>query len=132
MTRGNVLVVEDDESIRRLLMEYLTEHAGLSVDTARDGADALHQTLHHRYNVVVLDVMMPFMSGIDFLDSIEAMRSDPSVPAIEEPPAIIIVTSVPPEDMPADEVQQRHPFVRAVLRKPVDTSALMRLVEQSL
>ena len=128
MTRGNVLVVEDDESIRRLLMEYLTEQAGLCVDGARDGVDALHQISSKSYTLVVLDVMMPYMTGIDFLDSLDAMLSDPSVKVIDEAPDVVIVTSVPQEQMPEAEVLQRFPFVRGVLRKPVDPRALANLL----
>ena len=128
MTCGNVLVVEDDESIRLLLMEYLTERAGLSVDGARDGVDALHQITSKHYAVVVLDVMMPYLSGIDYLDSLDAMLSDPSVKAIEAAPAVVIVTGVPQEEMPEAEVRQRFPFVRGVLRKPVDPGALVQML----
>ncbi|HEX6642994.1 MAG TPA: response regulator, partial [Thermoanaerobaculia bacterium] len=66
MAQGHVLVVEDDDAVRLLLIEYLKEHPGLRVDGARDGAEALHSVSTHPYNVVILDVMMPFMTGIDF------------------------------------------------------------------
>ncbi len=66
MAQGNILVVDDDESVRRLLMEYLKERTCLLVDGARDGVEALHQIAVKPYAVVILDVMMPYMSGIDF------------------------------------------------------------------
>ena len=133
MPHGNVLVVEDDDSIRRLLIEYLRERASLDVDGARDGVEALHQVSTKPYAVVILDLMMPYMSGIDFLTSLEALMSDPSVKSIEQPPAVIVVTSAPPEDVPADDLQQRFPsFVRGVLRKPLDFCQLAIHVEALL
>ena len=133
MPHGNVLVVEDDDGIRRLLIEYLRERSSLQVDGARDGVEALHQVSTHAYDVVVLDLMMPYMSGIDFLTSLDALLSDPSVKSLEEPPAVIIVTSAPPEDVSADDLQHRFPtFVQGVMRKPVDYCALATRVESLL
>jgi CheY-like chemotaxis protein len=125
MAQGNILVVDDDESVRRLLMEYLRERACVHVDGARDGVEALHQVTIKRYAVVVLDVMMPYMSGIDFLSSLDALTSDPSIKALDDPPAVLVITSMPPEDVRADTLQDRFPrFVRGVLRKPLDIAAL--------
>jgi CheY-like chemotaxis protein len=125
MAQGNILVVDDDESVRRLLMEYLRERACLHVDGARDGVDALHQIATKPYVVVVLDVMMPHMSGVDFLRSLDALVSDPSVKTLDDPPAVLVITSMPQEDIRADALQERFPrFVRAVMRKPLDIAAL--------
>ena len=133
MPDGNVLVVEDDDSIRRLLMEYLQEQSSLHVDGARDGVEALHHVSTRPYDVVVLDLMMPHMSGIDFLSSLDALMSDPSVKSLEEPPAVIVVTSAAQEDVSADDLQHRFPsFVHGVMRKPLDYKALATRVESLL
>jgi CheY-like chemotaxis protein len=133
MPPANVLVVEDDDSIRRLLMEYLEQRTSLHVQGARDGVDALHQVATKRFEVVILDLMMPYMSGIDFLTSLDALLSDPSVKMLEEAPVVIVVTSAPVEDVSADELRERFPaFIRAVFRKPVDCSALVARVESLL
>ena len=133
MPDGTVLVVEDDESIRRLLIEYFREHSGLDVDAARDGVDALHHVVTRKYRVVVLDLIMPYMTGIDFLDSLSAMLSDPSVKTLEEPPSVVIITSAPQEQVSAAELERRFPsIVRGVMRKPLDVDALARRVESLL
>ena len=133
MTQKNILVVEDDDSIRRLLMEYLRDTAAVEVDGARDGVDALHQISTRPYSVVVLDMIMPYMSGVAFLSSLEARMSDPSIPSLDELPAILVITSVPPEEISTENLQQRFPqFVRGVLRKPLDLSTLARRVESLL
>lgn len=133
MPRANVLVVEDDDSIRRLLMEYLEQRTSLHVEGARDGVDALHQVATRRFEVVILDLMMPYMNGVDFLRSLDAMLSDPSVRMLEEPPAVLVVTSAPAEDVSAERLQERFPlFIRGVFRKPVDYAALATSVESLL
>lgn len=130
---GTVLVVEDDETIRRLLIECLREHPGLEVDAASDGVDALHHVATRSYGVVVLDLMMPHMTGIDFLHSLSAMLSDPSLRTIPEPPSVIIITSASQEQVPAEEIEQRFPtIVRGVLRKPLDIPDLARRIETLL
>ena len=132
MTSGHVLVVEDDDTIRRLLMEYLEQKALLTVHGARDGIEALHLISHQRYGVVVLDLLMPKMSGIDFLDSLTAMIEDPSIQTLDQPPAVIVVTSAATGDVPTDAIEGRSRLVRVVMRKPVDVSELGRAVEQFL
>lgn len=120
MPEGSILVVEDDDSIRLLLMEYLKESAHVAVEGARDGVDALHQVSTRRYDVVILDVMMPYMTGIDLLDSLDAMMSDPSVKLMEAPPAVLVITAAPQEQIPNSAIEQRFPsLVRGVFRKPL-------------
>jgi DNA-binding response OmpR family regulator len=59
-----ILVVEDELNMRRGLRDNL-EFEGYEVDTAEDGADGLNKILSNNYNLIVLDVMMPKMSGLD-------------------------------------------------------------------
>jgi CheY-like chemotaxis protein len=125
MPNGHILVVEDEDAIRLLLIDYLKEHAGVQVTGARDGADALHHVSMRRYDVVVLDVMMPHMTGIDFLDSLQVLGSDRSLKHLSVLPSVIIVTGMPPEQMPTAHIKKRFPtLVRTVLRKPVDVKYL--------
>jgi len=133
MRKGNVLVVEDDDAIRRLLIEYLKSHEHVEVDGARDGVEALHQIVTKRYVVVVLDVMMPKMSGVDVLDSLEALTSDPSVKALDDPPAVLVITSAEKSALPDAAIFQRCPrMVRAVFRKPIEVEELAKCVEMYL
>jgi CheY-like chemotaxis protein len=130
MTQSNILVVEDDDSIRLLLIETLKEHAHVSVDGARDGVDALHQVMTKKYAVVILDVMMPHMTGIDFLDSLEAMTSDPSVKGMESLPSVLVITGASPDHIPSRALEERFPaMVRRVLRKPLDVDELTACVQ---
>lgn len=131
--QSNILVVEDDDAIRSLLMETLRESAHVAVDGARDGVDALHRVSTRRYALVVLDVMMPFMTGIDFLDSLEALVSDPSVRTMDQLPAVIVVTGASSEQIPDRALESRFPsMVRRVLRKPVNVYELERCVAAAL
>jgi len=126
-----VLVAEDDETIRRLLVEYLQSRMNVAADVARDGVEALHQVSTNVYDVVVLDVMMPKMSGVDFLDSLKALASDPSLEWSKRPPAVVVVTAASDDVLPDETIVERCPgMVRAVFRKPIDVRSVGRAVEQ--
>lgn len=131
MEGANVLVVEDDDTIRRLLIEYLREHGSLHVASARDGVEALHLLSNGPFKVVVLDLMMPHMSGIDLLDSLEAIARDPSFRWPFERPAVVIITSAPAETLEDSAISRRFPaLVKGVLRKPFDIAQLAAMVKR--
>jgi DNA-binding response OmpR family regulator len=133
MSHANLLVVEDDEALRSLLITYFKERSDIDVDVARDGAEALHRISQKQYNAVLLDLMMPHMSGIDFLDSLNALTSDPSLNVLAVPPRVLVMTSVSQEDFPSCDIASRCPdLVRGVLRKPVDLCELGACVDRLL
>lgn len=128
-----ILVVEDDDSIRNLLMDSLVQRAKLEVDGARDGVEALHRVTTSRYGVVVLDLMMPHMSGVDFLESLRMMTSDPSLKHLDATPAVIVLTGAPQDVVATEELAERFPsLVHRVLRKPVDLDALVASVSSTI
>lgn len=130
MVQANVLVVEDDDATRALLVEYLRHRGVLEVEGARDGVEALHRLSTRPFKVVILDVMMPHMSGIDLLHSLEAIAKDPSLKGPAEPPAIVIITGAPHETLDEAALAQRFPnLIRGVMRKPFDFAQLAGTVE---
>lgn len=62
-----ILVVDDDDTIRALLRTVLRRR-GFHVDTARNGVEALERMQRCRYSLIVLDLMMPRMSGYELLE----------------------------------------------------------------
>jgi DNA-binding response OmpR family regulator len=73
-----ILVVDDEAEIVRLVRAYL-ERAGFAVVAASEGREALAVFRHERPNLVVLDLNLP---GLDGLDVCRAMRRDTDVPII--------------------------------------------------
>ncbi len=74
-----VLVIDDEESIRELLKDFL-ESKGLEVVTAPDGRTGLSLLKGDRFDIFLLDLMMPGMSGLDVLREAAAEKMDvPSV-----------------------------------------------------
>ena len=63
---AHILIVDDDEGIRNLVKKYLNEHNFL-ITTADSAEDAEEKTKIIKFDLVVLDVMMPGISGLDFI-----------------------------------------------------------------
>jgi DNA-binding response OmpR family regulator len=80
-SRPCVLLVEDDPDSRALLSEYL-ELEGFSVVLAADGRDALRFAGERRVDVVVLDLGLPDMAGMDVARALQALPSDAPLPII--------------------------------------------------
>src|ERR1022692_1948666 len=68
-TRGNVLVVDDEADIREGLEMLLTSE-GYAVDLAQNGAEGLHRMENRGYDLVLLDLMMPDLSGLDVITEV--------------------------------------------------------------
>lgn len=75
---GRVLVVDDDETVRDVVTRYL-EHAGFTVDEASDGEAALAMFAGKPADLVVLDVMMPGLNGLEVC---RRLRESSDVPVV--------------------------------------------------
>ncbi|MFI5107195.1 MAG: response regulator, partial [Terriglobales bacterium] len=74
----SVLLIDDDTELSKLLEEYLQSEQ-LHLDAAHDGPSGLQKALSNQYAVVVLDVMLPGMSGLDVL---KQLRQKSAVPVL--------------------------------------------------
>ena len=63
---AHILVVDDDEGIRSLVKKYLNENKYL-VTTANTAEDAQEKIKIIEFDIIVLDIMMPGKSGLDFI-----------------------------------------------------------------
>lgn len=111
--RKHILVIEDDADVRAALADAFAD-AGLHVDLAEDGLDGLERLRGGaRPSVIVLDLRMPRLGGLDFL---KEMRADP---AFEEIPVITMTAGA--------ELPDRGEVI-AHLDKPFDLDDLLRIV----
>jgi DNA-binding response OmpR family regulator len=75
---AKVLLVDDDRELTSMLVEYLTQE-GLQADAVHNGEEGVNKALSGAYDIVVLDVMMPRLSGIEALRRI---RSESGLPVL--------------------------------------------------
>lgn len=76
--RSTVLIVEDDSHIRKLLREYLNS-CGFTVVEAADGPQGLAKWEETRPDLILLDIMLPYLSGLDILKTIRMKSMTPVV-----------------------------------------------------
>lgn len=110
-----VLVVDDEPAIRALVAK-IVERAGLAVDIARDGAEAIAKLDETHYTVMVIDLMMPIIDGYGVVDHLRERGG--------HRPAIIVITA-------GDSAAIRRldgSMVHSVIRKPFDIDVLGDLV----
>lgn len=114
-----ILVAEDDRNTHQVINEFLKE-AGFAVTDAYDGEEAITQFYEGRFDLVILDIMMPKKNGMDVLREIRSLSDTP----------VIMLTALGDEytqiksfDLQADEYVTK-PFSPLVLVKRV--SALIR------
>jgi two-component system chemotaxis response regulator CheY len=78
---ATVMIVDDSQMVRKQVARTLAA-AGFAVIEAQDGADALRQLSTAQPALIVLDVNMPNMGGIEFLQSLRGRGSDFVMPAV--------------------------------------------------
>jgi DNA-binding response OmpR family regulator len=112
-----VLICEDDSAIRLLLDKLLTRH-GLEVDSVGTGAEAMSRVRDETYDLILLDLLTPGMSGYDVIDRLRRER-----PHLLD--RVVIVTALQRafvEPLP----------VAAVMRKPFELAEFDLVIERVL
>lgn len=106
-----ILIVDDDAAIRTLVHTVLRKR-GLVSDLARDGVEALERLGNCQYALIVLDLMMPRMSGFELLERIA------TIPLARRPIVIVLTAGGIPK--PFDST-----VVAGLLQKPFDIELLL-------
>ncbi|MDA7705229.1 response regulator [Rickettsiales bacterium] len=79
MTNKNkLLIIDDDTRLRTLLKEYL-ENNNFSINVAKDSSEARKLIKDNEYNLIVIDVMLPNETGIDFLKDFRKTSNIPTI-----------------------------------------------------
>ncbi|OGD97183.1 hypothetical protein A3A49_02245 [Candidatus Curtissbacteria bacterium RIFCSPLOWO2_01_FULL_38_11b] len=84
MNTQKILLIEDDQFTRELYEEVIKD-AGFAIDTATNGEEGLEKIRQGTYSLILLDIMMPKMDGIEVLRS---LKNNP--PNIKNGPIIIL------------------------------------------
>jgi CheY-like chemotaxis protein len=116
----HVLVVDDDPSIRRMIMAALRRE-GYVFSEAANGKEALESMRHNRPDVVILDLMMPMVSGWDVL---RERAGDPELLSIP----VIVVSA----NRSSELATAMDKGICAFLPKPFDIVALTALVRNCM
>ncbi|HEX3901853.1 MAG TPA: response regulator [Polyangia bacterium] len=118
MDSTRILLVDDDDETRELLREFFDDR-GYAVETAADGAMALSCLSSFAADLVITDLEMPGMSGLELIRSLHA--ENPTCP-------VLLVTARAERELPLRRLGRRAGF--ECLRKPLDLEALGMVVER--
>ena len=118
MSAGRILVVDDDPQIRRVMRMTLTGQ-GYEVDDAREGASALEKLREQRFDLVLLDMNMPGMGG---LETCRAIRGQSDI-------AIIMLTV---RDTESDKVDALDAGADDYITKPYNAPELLARIRATL
>jgi len=116
---AHILIIEDDEETRSLLKELLEEE-GFKTECASNGSDALREIVKKPFDLIVTDIEMPGLTGLDILPEMKKLR--PEAP-------IIVMTSFANE-----EVHRRSlgKGASGYLEKPIHIKKLKALIHEML
>ena len=114
-----ILIVDDDQATRHVLRKVLTG-AGFSTTAAKDGVEALKVLQSRRFDLLLLDVWMPRMNGLELLAKLRDSKTKPRV--------VIMTSDEAPQTLL--EAVREHAF--RYVHKPVEALALLQTVREVL
>lgn len=114
-----ILVADDDRALRHMLSTML-ERAGFSVTAASDGAEALQHMKHRKFDLVLLDVWMPHMTGLEVLARLKDQPGKPKV--------IVMTGDSTPETLLNAVREQAYQYIS----KPFSAKGVVEMVERAL
>jgi signal transduction histidine kinase len=118
-SKGRILVVDDEPGIRMGCQRALGSE-GYEVDTAADGEEALHKLERQAYDLVLLDVMMPGIGGLEMLEQIGEL--DPNI-------VCIVITGYATVELAVQAIKRgAYDFIA----KPFDSDTLLLTVNQGM
>jgi CheY-like chemotaxis protein/anti-sigma regulatory factor (Ser/Thr protein kinase) len=116
---SRILVVDDDRATRHILRKVLTND-GFEASVAKDGVAALQALRTRKYDLLLLDVWMPRMNGLELLAKIRTRKSKPRV---------VVMTS---DDAPQTLLTAVRENAFKYVHKPVDPPGLLKTVREVL
>ena len=119
--KPTVLVVEDNDMMRKLLFAELSQDQRFVVEQAATGEEGLAKAISSNCSVIVLDMMLPDTDGLQFIERLKIKRPDC--------PSIIAITGAPASALPDGVIEGPYRgFVSAIFRKPFDHAKLRETV----
>lgn len=121
MAGESILVVDDDRNNLKLISLHL-KRAGYIVDLAQDGEEALEQIVGSPPDLIILDVFMPSMSGLELAETLKNDDRTKAIPLLAMSAYHEYETGAPRRDLAAD----------AFLKKPIFKDELLEKVRSLL
>ena len=122
MTKMHTILIVDDEAHILQVLSLKLRNCGYSVSTAVDGEDALHQVKTNPPDLVITDVQMPYMNGLEFAQALLKDEATANIP-------VIVLTA---RGHTLEMSDTNIPNVREVLSKPFSPRGIAELCARLL
>ena len=117
--KGRILIVDDEPGVTEALSEFLIDE-GYFADTASDGKEAIKKLQENLYDLVITDVLMPELDGMDLLQEIRKLKNIP---------ATIVMTGHATLD---NAVESMKLGAQEYIAKPFNFTEMLKLIEKAL
>jgi signal transduction histidine kinase len=121
-TKERILVIDDDETLRETML-LLFKKYGYQVQVAENGKEGLKRIQEQFYDLIILDIRMPDMDGVQVLKNIRAIQAE------HDNSYVIITTGYASENVPIDALKLG---AADYIMKPFELADFMHSVEQNL
>ena len=112
-----IMIIEDDKEMRSLLKDFFEEE-GFETDSASNGVDALRMLFKDHFDLVITDIRMPGLTGLDILPRIRRLK--PEIP-------IIVMTAYGSDDVRRRSLERGATIY---LEKPIHLSKLRAVIRE--
>ena len=112
-----IMIIEDDEEMRSLMKDFFEEE-GFETDSVSNGVDALRKLSKDHFDLVITDIRMPGLTGLDILPTIRRLK--PETP-------IIVMTAYGSDDVRRRSLERGATIY---LEKPIHLSKLRTVIRE--
>lgn len=115
--KANILIVDDNISLCKT-MSFVLERKGYAVTTSKDGPEAIERVKERSFDVVFMDIKMPFMDGVEAYKKIKKIRPQA---------AVVMMTAYSVEDLVQEALREG---AYGIIYKPLDIEKVVALIEE--
>lgn len=117
--KKSILIIDDEQAIRESLFMLLSEE-GFDCETARDGKEGLEKAKNKRYDLIILDLIMPRLSGVGVTREIKRIQPDAK---------LLFITAYSDQEKLSTLANDPDPLI---LLKPIDFDELLELIQSCI
>jgi len=116
--KKKILVIEDDAEMRSLLKDFIEEEEGYEADSVGDGSEAFRKLAKEHFDLILTDIRMPGLSGMDIL---------PGLKKLQPRSLIIVITAFGSEEVYRRALERG---ADSYLEKPIHFDELRKLMQK--
>lgn len=117
--KKRILIIEDDEEMRSLLKDFFEED-GFEIDSVSNGSEAFRKVARESFDLIITDIRMPGLTGLDILPGIRKLQPEVS---------IIVITAFGSQEVHRKALDRG---ATAYLEKPILFNKLRTLVHEMI